>query len=111
MGFSLARIGVLHREQEVILAGGSSESKIVITEHVGTQNHTTNDTIDESSAEEEKPVKIVSIPEFLEEYLLLHNTLLLCGVETASINDCELKPSGTGIAVRLSSLVLEVVAG
>lgn len=47
----------------------------------------------------------MSLPEFLEEHSLLHDSLLFRSVEAAPIDQAELQPSSKGIAVRLRGLI------
>ena len=96
-------------EVVLIFADKSSEGNALVAEDNGSKEESTNDTINETSSSEEEPVKVVSLPELLEEDSLLHDSLLLSGVETASINQTELQPGSEWVTVGLASLVASEV--
>ena len=101
----MARIRLLHAEQVLVPAHGSSQSQLLVSEEGSTQEKATSNAVDEATSGKEEPVKVVSCPVSLEEHPLLDDALLFSGVETATIDNSELQPGSGWVAVGLACLV------
>ena len=97
--FFLARIRLLHGEHVMVSANGSSQSQLLISEQGSAEEETSGNTIDKATSSEEEPVKVVGVPVLLEEHSLLDDSLLLSGVEAATIDDGQLHVGSGRIAM------------
>jgi len=108
--FPVAGVGLLHAEQILVSAHGSSKGEALIAEQIGTGQETTHNTVGEAASGKQKPVEVVCCPELLEEHSFPHDSLLLRSVQTASIDDGKLEPGGLRVAVGLAGLISEQVS-
>lgn len=104
--FPLVRIWLLHAEQVLIFANNSSNSHLIISKEGSTKEETTCNSINQATSSKKEPVEVVSSPELLEEYSLLHDSLLFSSVKAAGINKAQLQPGCLRIPMGTRSLIL-----
>jgi len=101
----LARVRLLLTEQVLVLADNSSHGHLLVAKEGSAEYKASDDPVCETASAEKEPVEVMGGPELLEENSFLDDSLLLCSVEPASIDDCQLQPCSLRIAMRMGGFM------